>query len=457
MANISMRDSVVLRMCIVAGLGIMLLFPISIISQLVSERQETCSTALREVTEKWGVKQTITGPILTIPVKYTERVNDETSRVTVQFAHFLPNVLNVNTLITPEIRYRGIYRVALYNAQLSAEADFAALRFDGNLASQLEWVRKDASAHVEILWKEAFITFGITDLKGVRKITGAAADGQPLVAEPGLCTKDLVQTGFTFKMPLSENQNPGRLKLEMSVNGSEEIRVVPLGRETKVEMRSAWASPSFIGDFLPERREISGESFNATWNVLHWNRNLPQSWTGTQPHLQASSFGVKLLLPVGEYQKNIRAVKYAVMFIALTFLAFFVIDVLSGSPLHPIHYTLVGLALVLFFVLLLSVSEHLSFDIAYLIASVAVVLLITMYTRGVTDRWDMAAVVAGILIILYGLLFILLQLEDYALLLGSVSLFASLTSVMYLTRRIDWFRLGRAGRSAVVCPGDKPL
>jgi inner membrane protein len=439
----SIRDSAVLRMGIVAVLGLMLLIPVSFISHLIWERERTRDSALREVTEKWGVRQTVTGPILSIPVKRTVKTKNDMAKTFVEFAHFLPDKLTLQTRLTPEILYRGIYRVALYNAQMTVDADFPTPLVEENVVANLDAVWKEASGDVEIMWKEAFLTFGISDLKGVKGISGLTVDQRPLVPEPGLRTKDLVQSGFTFRMPLSPSQNPGHLKFEMSVNGSEDIRMVPLGRETKAYARSDWASPSFIGDFLPERREITDSSFTASWNVLHLNRNLPQSWNGPQQNLQASSFGVKLLLPVDEYQKNLRAVKYAVMFIGLTFLAFFIIDVLSRSPFHPIHYTLVGFALILFFILLLSISEHISFNSAYLIASLPVILLISMYTRGVTGLWRVTGMVGGILALLYGLLFVLLQLEDYSLLLGSVSLFASLATVMYLTRRIDWFGLGR--------------
>jgi inner membrane protein len=446
----SIRDSAVLRMGIVAVLGLILLVPVSFVSQLIQDREKPRDGTLREVTEKWGAKQTVTGPILSIPVKRTVKTRNDIVRTSIEFAHFLPDKLTLQIRLSPVIRYRGIYRVALYNAQMAVEADFPTPPVEENMAANHDAV-KDASVEVEIMWKDSFLTFGISDLKGLKGISGMTADQQPLVSEPGLRTRDLVQTGFTFRMPLSANQDPGRLTFEMSVNGSEDINIVPLGKETKMDARSDWASPSFIGDFLPEKREITDSSFAASWNVLHLNRNLPQFWIGTQSQLQASSFGVKLLLPVDEYQKNMRAVKYAVMFIGLTFLAFFVIDVLSRSPFHPIHYTLVGFALILFFVLLLSISEHVPFNTAYLIASLPVILLISMYTRGITGRWGLTAVVTGILTILYGLLFILLQLEDYALLLGSVSLFASLAAVMYLTRRIDWFGLGKQRGSEVVC------
>jgi len=435
----------------------MLLVPVSFVSQLIGDREKTRDNALREVTEKWGAKQTITGPILTIPIKRTVMTKDDTVKTFVEFAHFLPDSLTLQIGLSPEIRYRGIYRVALYNAQLIVEADFQTSLLEENVAALLDVVRKEPFVDAEIIWKDAFFTFGISDLKGVKGMSCIGPGQQPLIPEPGLRTKDLVQTGLTFRMPLSPSQNPGHLKFELSVNGSEEIRIVPLGKVTKAVAHSSWGAPSFIGDFLPEQREITDSYFSASWNVLHLNRNLPQAWIGPQQSLQTPSFGVKLLLPVDEYQKNLRAVKYAVMFIGLTFLAFFVIDILSRSPFHPIHYTLVGFALILFFVLLLSISEHITFNSAYMIASLPVILLISMYTRGITGRWPLTAMVTGILAILYGLLFMLLQLEDYALLLGSISLFVSLAAVMYLTRRIDWFGLGKMKGSETACSSDKPL
>lgn len=425
----SLKDSIVLRMVIVAVLGIVLLVPISLVSGLISEREHTRNSAVCEVTENWGRQQTLVGPILTVPIKHTTKAEDGTiMRTYVEHAHFLPDSLTLNTQISPEIRKRGIYRVVLYNAQLNMEADFPKPLFSENMISD-----------GEILWKEAFITLGISDLKGIRNISRAICGDQPLTAEPGLLTQGLVQAGFTFRMPLSADGSGLHFALDASLNGSEELRVAPLGKQTNVTARSSWGNPSFIGDFLPEKREITDNSFNATWNVLHLNRNLPQAWTGVQRGLDNSSFGVRLILPVDEYQKSSRAVKYAIMFIALTFLAFTIIDVLTQSPFHPIHYTLVGFALILFFVLLLSMSEHLSFNISYFIAGIAVILIISLYTQGVTRRWELAAAIAGTLAALYGFLFVLLQLEDYALLLGSMGLSISLALVMYLTRRIDWF------------------
>jgi inner membrane protein len=436
----SLRDSVMVRMIIVAVLGIVLQVPISLVSHLIWDRQRTREVAVGEVTEKWGRPQTIIGPILTVPIKRSAKSNDGGVRTYTEQAHFLPDTLALNAELTPEVRYRGIYRVVLYNTQLTIEADFPSPQS-----------HDDVVGDGEILWKEAFVTIGISDLKGIRTISSATCGDRLLTPDPGLRTKDLVPAGFTLRTPLSPGENSIRLALDTSINGSEELRIVPLGKQTRLSAHSSWGDPSFTGDFLPEKREITDSAFRASWNVLHLNRNLPQAWTGPQTHLGDASFGVKLLLPVDEYQKNSRAVKYAIMFISLTFLAFAMIDVLSDSPFHPIHYTLIGLALILFFVMLLSLSEHLSFNISYLLASAPVIIIISMYTRGITRQWRVTAVVAGVLASLYGFLFVLLQLEDYSLLLGSLGLFAGLALVMFLTRSVDWFGVARPKRAEPEC------
>ena len=423
----SLRDSIVLRIAVVCVLAILLEIPVSLVSDLIHERKGRRDSGAREIAEKWGLQQTVTGPVLSVPVKHTTRNKDGVVKTSVEFSHFLPDSLVVSTQLAPDIRYRGIYRVVVYNAHVNIEADFPGA------------LLPERTGESEILWQEAFLTMGITDLKGIRSITGVMNDDRRLSPEPGLRTRDLMQAGFTFRTPLPPGEKPLHFKIDMSLNGSGEFRIVPLGRQTTMTADSPWRDPCFVGDFLPERREITGTSFNASWNVIHLNRNLPQAWSGPQPNLNDSSFGVMLHLPVDGYQKCARVVKYSIMFIALTFLAFTVIDVLNESPFHPIHYLLVGLALILFFGLLLSLSEHLSFNGSYLIASIPIVALITAYTRGVTRSWKVAGVIATILTVLYTFMFVLLQLEDYALLLGSVGLFVSLALVMHLTRGIDWF------------------
>jgi inner membrane protein len=202
---------------------------------------------------------------------------------------------------------------------------------------------------------------------------------------------------------------------------------------------------------LPEKRDVTPQNFSASWKILHLNRNYPQSWTGNAYAVKESAFGVKLLLAIDEYQKTTRTAKYAIMFFALTFLSFFMAEVMTRRVIHPIQYVLIGLALVIFYTLLLSISEQVNFNTAYVISSAAIIALITAYTRSVQSNWRATGIIFGILTILYGFLYIILQLQDYALLLGSIGLFVILGLVMYITRKIDWFAIGGAeGRESSV-------
>lgn len=431
MRESTLKTSVLLRVVLIGVLAIVLLIPTLFVGLLVSDRQASRAFAVREVTEKWGTAQTIVGPILTVPVTHLVKNKEGEFHPHTRFVRILPERLDVKADIAPEIRRRGIYDVALYTSRLNLEADFDSIQR-----------HVQSLAKGDIGWDKATVTVGITDLKGIREIHSMTWNDRPLSPESGLRAGQLLPSALTAQIGLSPEKEQHHFSLDLDLRGSEELRVVPSARETKVNANSPWADPSFVGDFLPENRQLTGDSFTASWHVLEFNRNLPQSWVGDEPNPMASSFGVKLLLPVDEYQKTFRALKYAIMFIALTFLAFFVLDVLTKSPFHPVQYTLIGLALILFYVLLLSVSEYLTFNTSYWISSASIIGLIASYTRGITRQTGVSIKIGTHLVVLYGFLFVLLQLEDYALLLGSLGLFAILGTVMYITRRVDWFSLG---------------
>ena len=227
----------------------------------------------------------------------------------------------------------------------------------------------------------------------------------------------------------------------VKLKGSEYINFVPVGKVTDIELSSDWNNPSFDGPFLPDSREIDDDGFTAHWNVLHLNRNYPQAWIGAQHKVKDSAFGVNLLIPVDSYQKSERSIKYAILFIGLTFLVFFFIEIINKKRVHPIQYILVGLALCLFYTLLLSISEHTSFNIAYGISTLLTIGLISTYTKTVLKSNALTGLMGGILIILYLFIFIIIQLQDYALLMGSIGLFIILGLVMYFSRKIDWYQI----------------
>jgi inner membrane protein len=288
-------------------------------------------------------------------------------------------------------------------------------------------------------------------MRGIKNVITLKWGDEKLSASPGVKLLNIVKSGFTVFPVVDLSRNEYAFLVDIHLNGSGEFNMIPVGKETLVTMFSKWNTPSFIGSFLPEKREIRPDRFSAVWSIQHLNRNFPQAWKGSAYSVDCSAFGVRLLQPVDEYQKVTRAVKYAIMFIVLTFMAFFLMEIFSRTAIHPIQYTLIGLAIILFYVILLSLSEHIPFNVSYVTASVGVILLISAYAKSMLKTKRAVVVIGGILIALYLFLFVTLQLEDYALLLGSIGLFIILAVVMFLTRRIDWFDIGGMANSQKTC------
>lgn len=420
-------------MVIVAALTLLLLIPAVFVDSLVSERSSRRASATLEVSTSWGSAQTLIGPILSIPFKEVSKDKKGAESFSIRYAHFLPNNLLIKGSLKPEIRYRGIYRVPLYSSHFVIEGQFSA--------PDLNKLRISSD---NVLWDDAFITFGITDLKGVRDTVNLQWNATRYRSEPGVLSDELLASGITFKPRIGKAQALYTFSFPLSLNGSSEIRFVPVGEVTEVVLDSPWGNPSFVGSFLPHTHSITDDNFHAEWKILNVNRNFPQAWIEGRYNVVESSFGASLYLAVDQYQKIDRSVKYALLFIALTFVSFFLSEIIAKIVFHPIQYTLVGFALILFYVLLLSLSEHIGFNLAYLIGSAGIVFLITVYAFWMSANRTIALVIFLVLVALYSFLFVTLQLQDYALLLGSVGLFVVLFIVMYLTRNIDWFSINRS-------------
>jgi len=438
MTTLAVKYSIGIRLVLIGLLSIVLLIPLFLIQALISEREIRRIEAVQEVSSKWGKAQTIAGPILTVPFK-TYAIDAKGSATTIiQHAHFLPDDLSISGAIQPEVRYRGIYKAVLYNAKLSFVGTF--------LASN---INDFSIPEAEMIWDDAILAVGITDMKGIKDTIRIKWNERDLPVNPGIASQDVQSSGISARAGFNGKIDNHSFSIDINFNGSEELAFIPVGKETRVKISGAWGNPSFVGEFLPEAREIQEDKFSAEWKILHLNRNYPQRWTGNAYKIEPSTFGVRFILPVDEYQKINRTAKYAVMFISLTFLSFFMIEVLNKKVMHPIQYLLIGFALLLFYTLLLSVSEHLGFQFSYVIASAAMTALIAGYTKAVLSNKLLAMVVAGILVTLYGYLYVILQLQDYALLMGSVGLFVILALVMYLTRRIDWYAMWKSSAEQV--------
>lgn len=424
------RNSATIKIISIGILVLVLLIPTSMISSLLNERESRRNSVVQEINHKWGNSQTITGPFLTVPYKVFYKDHNEELQYSIKYFHLLPEKLNIKSDIAPHVRYRSIYEAVLYNCQIDVEGLFTIPRLD-----QLNIEPEN------ILWGKTVFSIGITDMRGIKENIFLKFDKKSYGVNPGLKTTDIASAGVSSPIPLSPTGNSKPFSFKLNINGSEQIKFTPMAEETNVTVKSSWPSPSFNGAFLPTSREISENGFNATWKVLHLNRNYPQYWQGNQYKVQGSSFGLKLLITADVYQKSTRLSKYALMFIIFTFSAFFFSEIINKNRVHPIQYLLIGLAVILFYVLLLSISEHLNFNYAYLFSASAITLLISGYSKGILKNKYFTLTVFSLLTILYVYLFIVLQLEDYALIMGSIGLLAVLSTVMFITRKIDWYSL----------------
>ena len=434
-------QSLTFKALIVFALTLTLLIPQAMITGLIDERKERSEETIQIINEKWSNPQTICGPIITVPysVKITERetVNKEI-RTKTSYHHrqfrLTPSALNIDVKLFPEEKYYGIYKTTLYKSELHISGNFDNLDefedFDGS------------SDNTPKHWNEAYITIGISDLKGLVSSAEFTLNGKVYQAQADGSVDWF--SGNTLKFPLKDFQKSEDGKNEfscrISLKGSKNIRFVPVGRTTSVDVSGKWSSPSFIGKFSPDKT-IEKDSFSAKWYILHFNRNIPEALDSERIRnldYDDSTFGVQLIETVGHYQQNERSAKYALMFIALTFVVFFFVEVLTKKKIHIIQYLLVGIALILFYSLLLSISEQIGFALAYLIASLATIGLISAYAYGIFKNVMQTGILTLILGVLYIFLYVILQLEDLALLIGSVGLFIILGIIMYLSRKINW-------------------
>ncbi|MCB9305098.1 MAG: cell envelope integrity protein CreD [Lewinellaceae bacterium] len=425
------RHGATIKGVMIAFLVLVLLIPTFMIQGLISERESRQAEAIFEVSSKWGQSQTIAGPFLVIP--YERPAHDQSGKEigrSTHYACFLPDELSVNSQVTPEKRHRGIFDVVLYSGRISLEGVFKSPATD-------KLIPNDAT----VLWDQAVMLLGIPDLRGLEDQVTLRWHGHDTIFDPGIPVSGIVASGISCKPDLSAGSTGDAhpFRIDLSLRGSKSLFFTPVGRVTTVQMQAPWGDPSFTGAFLPGSKNVTNDKFEANWKVLNLNRNYPQQWTNEQQvNFGDSAFGVDFLLPIDNYQKSTRSVKYAILFIALTFLTIFFIEMRQKSRVHPFQYALIGLALVVFYTLLVSISEQTSFNNAYAISAFMTIALTALYTRSLFDSNRMALLVAGTLAVLYGFLFVVLQQQDYALLIGSLGLFIILAVVMYVSRRISW-------------------
>ena len=421
-------NKILIKGAITAALIGIMMIPTVFISDLVQERQARNETVVKEVGSRWALAQTLSGPYIFLPYKvYT---TDASGKPVVISNHLLvlPENKQVAGKINHEIRERSIYKVLLYRAALTDQGNFVF-----NLP-------KEVSVD-QVQWSDARICFGISDFKGIEEKIVVRLNGSDNELSPGLPPGDTSDKGLSAPITLSlaDLGKPLNYQMNIKIKGSEMLHFVPLGGNSHYSLTSDWPSPSFDGSNLPSERTVTETGFTAVWNFNKANLPFGTVLNDFKFDRSALAFGVTMVEPADQYAKTNRSIKYAILIIGLTFSLFFIIELMQRRPIHPVQYVLIGLALVIFYSLLLAISEFLAFDHAYLIASAATILLIGLYAKAHFRSWKSAGIFSGVLTLLYGFIFVLIRLEDTALLVGSIGLFIILALTMYGSKKVNWY------------------
>jgi len=419
------KNRMLIKGFIIGFLILVMLIPAAMLYNLVSEREHRQDEVVKEISDKWATAQTVVGPVIAIP--YLSPVAGKQPEQ--KMLYVLPEQLSINGKLLPEVRHRSLYEVTLYRSAITMSGIFDPSS-----------IKKIGIDNEDILWGQAQLFIGITDSRGLEDDVQLKWSNTNLVMEAGVPNNNLVKTGLSTPISLTPGQQAG-FSINIKIKGSSALYFTPVGKTTEMTLNSPWKNPAFDGQYLPSQpANITDNGFVAHWKILQISRSYPQAWKDNA-HFDPSesSFGVKLLQPTDSYSKTQRSVKYAILIISLTFAIFFFVEIFQKRQVHPIQYVLVGIALIVFYSLLLSISEYTGFNTAYLIAVAATVSLIGAYVWSIFKKLQIAAGFMVALGSLYSYIFILIQLQDYALLYGSIGLFVVLAIIMYFSRKVDWY------------------
>src|SRR5437763_8715189 len=441
------RHSTIIKLFGVGALVLILLIPLLMITGVLTDRLQRRNEAVADITSSWGKEQSVIGPVLGIPYQYKFKAvkevpapdgkmeRREVEETAIANAYFLPEMLSVTGDAKTQTLHRGIYDAAVFRAQVKLSGRFAPPDF-GPLKIDVK----------DVQWKDAFVTIAVNDLRGTREALmldwgGARHPLLPGSQVPGYTTGATALLGAD--QPIASQTE---FSIPLDFNGSEGIYFAPFGVQNEATLKSNWPDPAFRGAFLPADRSVRPDGFDSKWKVSYYGRDYPQSWTSrtgnerfTTQAVSQSVFGAQFLSLLDAYRYVERSIKYGVLFLVLVFTTFFLFEVTARQKIHPFQYLMVGAALCLFYLLLLSISEFVGFGWAYLIAAIASILLITWYCRFFLGSGVRTLMIGAGLAGVYTFLYITLRQQDYALLMGAIALFIVLAIVMYVTRKVDWY------------------
>lgn len=424
------------KIVLILALVLLFLIPVGLIKNLIYDRKSYQQEALQSITEPLGGEAEIQGLVIAVPYKFHRESFDSKGAVRIEtetkYAIFAPDSYNLDFDVAPYYLSRGIFRVPVFNGSIDVKAEFADFDF-----SYFDIAQND------VIEKDAVLILGFSNTKSLTAQPKLNVNGQNLSLSP-IKYDSISPFNASVYYRLSEVDLSKKLSLagKIDFQGGENIRIRPLASDNCISMKSEWASPSFSGGWLPKERELSEKGFSAVWNIAGLSTVYPKSWLA-EKKFEPESLKVSFIEPVNNYKKTERSVKYALLFLIIPFIALLISEIFSKIKIHPVQYCLIGFADVIFYLLLLSISEHISFDLTYLICAICVCLSTLFYASAIFKKLKWGGLLSGVQFISYVFLYGTLQAEDYALLIGSIGLFIVVVLLMFITRKIDWYELNR--------------
>ncbi len=425
------KNSATFKFFAILLITLLLLIPGSEVESLIRERQLMQDSVVNEISDKWGNRQTLGGPFLTVPYRTLENVGLANEKRVEKILYVLPNELNISGEVISSIRKRSIYKAILYQAELNISGTF-------DLA-ELNKLPIDSS---DINWEQARWSLAITDPRGISDVSALDWGKTSLELEPGLPKGIASDNGLQCAVTIDNTGKIIPFSANLKCRGSSSLLLTPVGKITSVTLRSDWPDPSFTGAFLPEQHDISAQGFDANWKVLNLNRSFNQLWVDEYYNLDNWSFGFDLIENVDTYQKTNRAAKYAFLIIVITFTFFFFFEILRKLHIHPIQYIIVGFAILVFYILLLAFSEQMAFGLAFLLSATGTIGIVTYYFYHISKSSRVAILFASLFTFLYVFIYVILNAEAYSLLIGSIGLFILIATIIHFTRNVDWYNSG---------------
>jgi inner membrane protein len=446
-----------IKIVVIVSIALVLLIPLSMISGKIAERNYYLDLAKGSIADSWTRSQLIVGPVIVIPyvverkvAVWNEKMEERTNKiVSNSYKKFiLPGSVTIDAVIKSEVRYKGIYKVPIYTTLLSVSGELDTRLLQKEIETIFDTTEESDDS---VIIGEAYLATTVSDPRGINSIPILNWRGEEISFKPG-SELSANSSGIHAYLPDLDN-NPDQLsskKIDFSFNlelrGMESLSFVPVGEEVSLKLSSSWPHPEFIGKFLPHSRTIDETGYQAEWKITSFASNIlekvRQCESGNCSQLFNGQLGVRHIEPVDVYSQSQRSLKYGFLFIGLSFISFFIFETVRELPIHAIQYTLVGCAIAIFYLLLVSLSEHIEFALAYAIATCSCVCMLLYYLRYVLGGAKEAAVFSGLLLLLYGVLYVIISAEDYAFLMGGCLTFVTLFVVMISTRNIDWYRLG---------------